>query len=53
MLQRAVATAAKPAGRRALSTVAPFHIAVPVHDLEQGAAAINRSKMETEGLEGD
>jgi extradiol dioxygenase family protein len=37
MLQRAVSGAAKPAAR-AFSSIPPFHIAVPVHDLEQAKA---------------
>lgn len=38
MLQRAIAGAAKPAAARAFSSIPPFHIAVPVHDLEQAKA---------------
>ncbi|POM72540.1 Hypothetical protein PHPALM_10728 [Phytophthora palmivora] len=36
MLQRAILTSAKPVGKRFMSSqVPPFHLAVPVHDLEQ------------------
>lgn len=44
MLQRAVAGATKSAtavGSRLFSSIPPFHIAVPVHDLEAGTVSVD------------
>lgn len=50
MLQRTIASSLKPVGKRLMSTqVPPFHLAVPVHDLEEAKKFYGESLGFTEG----